>query len=75
MKLDPEQVKTLLASTLNTRPQEIDCDEWLENVARYAELHKRGDEIPGELQPVSQHVAVCPECKEEFEALLTLLDD
>ena len=75
MKLDPESIKALLAATLETRPQEIDCLEWLDKVAGYAEFRKRGEAIPNDLEIVHQHLAVCPECTEEFEALLDLLDD
>ena len=75
MKLDPESIKALLAATLETRPQEIDCLEWLDKVAGYAELRTRGEAIPAALELVHQHLTVCPECTEEFEALLDLLDD
>ena len=75
MKPDPESIKALLAATLETRPQEIDCQEWLDQAARYAELRKRGEAIPDDLALVHQHLAVCPECTEELEALLDLLDD
>ena len=73
MKLDPKQVETLLASTLATRPREIDCDEWLASAARYAELSKSGTEIPEDLELMAQHLEVCPECREEFETLVALL--
>ncbi len=75
MKPDPESIKALLAATLETRPQEIDCLEWLDKADGYAELRKRGEAIPEDLELVHQHLAVCPECTEEFEALLDLLED
>ena len=75
MKPDPESIKALLAATLETRPQEIDCLEWLDKADGYAELRKRGEAIPEDLELVHHHLAVCPECTEEFEALLDLLED
>ena len=75
MKLDPKQMETLLASTLATRPREVDCDEWLDSAARYAELSRSGVEIPHDLKLMAQHLTVCPECREEFEALVSLLGD
>jgi hypothetical protein len=53
-----------------TEPFEIDCDEFLARVAPFLELVAADRDIPLELRHVAQHLAVCPQCKEEFDALL-----
>lgn len=69
MKPTNEQIDALLRLTMDTRPEEITCDEWLHLVGRYAELVFAGKPVPPELQPVVDHLRLCPECAEELEAL------
>ena len=60
----------LLRSIAETRVTELDCDEFLERVAPLLEAIAADRELSTELAPVAQHLLVCPECKEEFDALL-----
>ena len=69
MKLTPEQLRSLAKVTLATRPDEIDCEEWLQRVGCYVEHHHSGRAIPDHLRCVAEHVALCPECAEELKAL------
>ena len=50
MKPDPQHLESLLAMALATKPEEIDCDEWLDRAARYAELVQRSGSIPNDLK-------------------------
>ena len=63
----------LAQSTLVTREVEIGCDECLDQVAGYAEAHLTGLPVSGALLLVEEHLAICEECQEEFEALLEAL--
>lgn len=63
----------LAQSTLVTREVEIGCDECLDHVAAYAEAHLTGLPVHGALSLVEEHLAICEECREEFEALLEAL--
>jgi len=69
-----EQVQTLLRLLLATEPTEIDCDGFLKRIAGVVDA--MGDDLdpPPELAAVSKHLEVCPECREEFDALLRALD-
>ena len=71
MGWNDKQAAALAKLTAVTRPDEIACDDWLELVAEYVDLLKCGREIPARLQPVQDHVEVCPECAEELAALLS----
>lgn len=73
MKLTKDHIKTLAKLTLATRPKELTCDEWLDRVARLAELETSNRPIPDELDAVVDHLGVCPECCEEFDALKRVL--
>lgn len=53
-------------------PEEIDCDQFLERVAAFLESVGPDGEVPPDLRAVAQHLEVCPECKEELDALLEL---
>ena len=68
--MEKQKLVELLRVVLATAPDEIDCDRFLERVAAF--LHEVGPdgEIPSDLRAVSQHLEVCPECKEEFDALI-----
>lgn len=73
MNLTPEQLRELARATLHTRPDEIGCDDWLARVGAYLELALAGRPIPDELRPVGEHLDLCPECAEEFEAMKAAL--
>jgi predicted anti-sigma-YlaC factor YlaD len=70
MKPTREQMQELLRIVLATEPTEIDCDEFLARVGAYLDALGPGDSPPVELKAVSQHLAVCAECREEFDALV-----
>lgn len=69
MRPNKQQIDTLARMAMNTRPEEISCDDWLALAARYAELEISGQPISEELQPVVDHLRLCPNCTEELEAL------
>ncbi len=69
MKPAEEKLRELLILLDATEAEEIDCDEFLDRVAAYVD-HVNAEELPQALRTVSQHASVCPECREELEALL-----
>ena len=75
MTLNPQTLRQLARVIVATRPDEVDCDEWLARVGRMAELEHAGTPLPPDLAPVRQHIDVCPECLEEFKGLLLALED
>jgi hypothetical protein len=67
------EVKTALAMMAMTHEQELSCDEVHALIDQFAEMQMRG-ENPARLFPlVQRHLDMCPECREEFEALLAAL--
>ncbi len=73
MPLDKQQVKTLLSFVADTREDEITCDECLAGMAEFAETQLVGAEISDAKKHIQAHIAFCPECTEEYEALLEVV--
>jgi len=70
----PTEAQVALAMMSMTHEHELSCDEVHDLIDQFAEMHLRG-ENPAHLFPlVRRHLDMCPECKEEFEALLAALD-
>lgn len=74
MSLSPDELRDLARFVLLTKPDEITCDEWLEQAPRYAELVATKGQVPDPLRRAAEHLDVCPECAEEFRACLSALE-
>lgn len=66
----PEQLAQLARLAAATEQGEIDCEEELRRVAAYLAALKRGDSPGDYLRQVARHIEICPECHEEFLALI-----
>ena len=75
MNMSKEKVHSLLNMLALTRDKEATCDECLQHMAEFAETTLTGKSIPAGLQCIEQHLQICGECREEFEALKTALGD
>ena len=53
--------------------EEIGCDECFEQVDRFIEMELSGLDTARAMPLVQEHLHVCGECREEFEALLAAL--
>lgn len=73
MALSRRQIDELLKTVSLTKSDEVTCDQCLLNLAEFAERSLEGRSIPDGLQAIEHHLAICAECKEEFEALLAAL--
>jgi hypothetical protein len=72
-KLEPHMVKRLVRVVMTTQPDEIDCGVCFEQLDCFVEMKLAGKD-PAEAMPLVQdHLDRCRECREEFEALLTVL--
>lgn len=75
MKYTLDQIRDLAQATAETRPDEIDCDEWLARVAAYIEAQGAGAPLDPDMAAVEQHVKVCPDCRAELEALMRATEE
>jgi hypothetical protein len=72
-RLSDAHVRDLAEVLLNTRPDELTCDEWMDRVGGYAEAVASGAPAPAGSELVAHHISICPECREEFEAVVEAL--
>jgi hypothetical protein len=65
--------RVLLREIAETREVEIGCDECFEQVDRFVEMKISGLNTAQAMPLVQEHLEICGECREEFEALLLAL--
>ncbi|HEX6271057.1 MAG TPA: hypothetical protein VFZ43_12535 [Anaerolineales bacterium] len=66
-------MENMLKMIPHTRERELLCDEVHALIDQFAEMKMRGED-PTRLMPfVQQHLDMCPDCREEYEALLEAL--
>jgi hypothetical protein len=75
MSLSPDELRELARFVLLTKPDEIGCDDWLGYAPSYAELVAARAPVPEPLRRAAEHLDTCPECAEEFRALLAALKE
>lgn len=71
--LTTDQLRALAGLVAETRHKELTCDEWVHAVAGYLDAQLEGAPSSPESELVAEHIALCSECREEFEALLAAL--
>jgi hypothetical protein len=70
----PADVQKLIQMVENTQEVEFSCEDVYNILDQYTELVYRGEDS-AELMPlVEHHIEICPDCREEFEALLRILE-
>ena len=75
MTLGDEEYRELARALLATRPNEIDCERWLDGVGMYLDLIEAGRPIPDSLRPLEAHLRLCPDCAEEYAAMREALSE
>jgi hypothetical protein len=65
--------KMLIKEIAETREVEIGCDECFEQVDRFVEMKLSGLDAAQAMPLVQEHLEICGECRDEFEALLMAL--
>ncbi len=73
MTMNEVELRALLDALTKTRDDEIGCDDALEGLPRRAEEELAGKPVSEQTRLIAQHLVDCPECEEEFQALLAAL--
>lgn len=71
--LTREQVGDIMKMLALTTDREINCSECLQHVSEFAESQLANRPVGEVIASVEQHLAMCPECREEYEALMKIL--
>lgn len=69
MALRPEQAKVLIAKVMDTRDQEMTCDECMADIAEFVEVRLTGKPLSEALQAVHEHLERCHDCADEYRIL------
>lgn len=70
VKLNLDVLKKMIRGIINTREDEIGCDECFDKLDRFIELELKGKSPEEALPLVKDHLDRCKDCREEYEALL-----
>jgi predicted transcriptional regulator len=73
MKLNEVELSALLGMLALTSDDELNCDDCLVSIGRFAEAELLGKSIDAALDRVRQHLAICSDCREEYEALMAAI--
>lgn len=73
-QLPDELIESLIRSLEHTHEQECTCDEVFAVVDQYAEAEVHGDDAARLMPLIKQHMELCHNCCEEYEALLDILE-
>jgi hypothetical protein len=73
MPINDQQIRALLVVARETHADEIDCEEFLADMAQYAETRAAGRAIPETLAKVEAHERLCANCAEECASLVEFL--
>ena len=68
--LPPALLRSLLQVSVRTRADEMSCGDCYDALGAFAEAYLDGKGAEEAMPLVAEHLAMCHECKEEFEALL-----
>ena len=73
MQQMPAEFQKLIGMVEKTQDIELSCDEVYHLLDQYTEVVDRGDNAQKLMPLVEHHIDICPDCREEFEALLRVL--
>ncbi len=65
--------ETMLRMVAQTRDVEIACEEAHRLLDQFADMVARGEDAAALMPLVQQHLEMCPDCREEYEALMRIL--
>ncbi len=69
----PPLAARILGMLAATEEEEIGCDEVFDLLDRFVDLKAAGEDPSAYLPLVGQHLKICPDCREEYEALLSMV--
>ncbi len=72
-KLPDEVVREFLRVLEEIRAQDVSCREVFAQLDQYVEKEVRGEDVARLMPLLKEHLDLCSECCEEYEALLNVL--
>lgn len=75
MQLTQEILRKMVVAAQDLESPATPCNDCWDQVDRFAELTLAGKNAAEAMPLIHEHLQRCPKCREEFEALLTVLRD
>ncbi len=72
-KMTIAEAEKMLVMIQKTQETELSCDDVHELLDQYAEMKLRGEDASALLPLIRFHLDMCPDCREEYEALMRIL--
>ena len=72
--LDTETIRDMMKGIATTRADELDCGGCFDQMDRFVELYLSGEDTARILPLVHDHLQRCPDCQEEYDALLRAIE-
>jgi hypothetical protein len=73
-ELSDVMVAQLIRSLANSDEDELSCNEVYDLLDQYAESHLRGEDAEKLMPLLKEHLDVCHECCDEYDALLSAVE-
>lgn len=74
MDISTQQIQKMLQMLEQTLETELSCDEVQDLLDQYTEMAVKGENVQNLLPLVHHHLQMCPDCREEYEALTRILE-
>ncbi|GIV64409.1 MAG: hypothetical protein AB1457_07475 [Chloroflexota bacterium] len=74
MAISLREAKMMAEMIAATQEVELTCDEVFELLDQFTELAVQGEDVAHLMPLVHRHLEMCPECREEYETLRSLLE-
>ncbi len=68
-----DQLRRLLGSIARTQEHELDCGEIFAVLDQHADAILAGEDVSAGFALMVQHLDCCPDCLEEYDALMSVL--
>ena len=68
-----DKLKDLFSSIMTATEGEVACDDCFDELDKFAEMYAAGSDAATLLPYVERHLSTCGDCREEYQALLTVL--
>ncbi len=73
MRASIQTIKRFFRMLARTQDSEYSCDDVYRLLDEFAEAVARGEDATRFMPQAQQHLEMCPDCREELEALLLVL--
>jgi len=73
-ELSDIMIEQLLRSLANSNEDELSCNEVYDLLDQYAESHLRGEDAERLMPLLKEHLDICHECCDEYEALISAVE-